>query len=266
MKKRIALLATVVCLACNSLPQVKVDEGTEVPLILLTELSSGGSEKGKDVAFMVSADVVSSDNRVLIPKGAIAYGKVEWSRAAGAISKFLNEPARLAVTIDRTVAVDGKTVMLKATKNNEPFHFTGDNTGIDRASDELEKILADEETKKSLQKMLEGLSGADMGDSKIISMLAERLNLGSMRKLADTNSLNDLIGALKGIAAGEIARVATGQATLVIEAIAELAGIRKTVGDRISGLFKGRNIKAFPGTPVTAYVAKEVLIDAPAPK
>jgi hypothetical protein len=158
-------------------------------------------------------------------------------------------------------------VLLKGSKSDDDrYHFTGDNTGFERASDELEKILADEASKKSLQQMLEGLAGIDMGDSKIVTMLAERLNLGSMKKLAETNSLNDLVGALKGIAAGELTRIATGQTTLVIEAIAELAGIRKTVGDRISGLFKGRNIKAFPGTPVTAYVAKETMIDAPEPK
>jgi hypothetical protein len=52
----------------------------------------------------------------------------------------------------------------------------------------------------------------------------------------------------------------------VIDAISELAGLRKSVGDRISGLFKGRNIKAYPGTPVTAYVAEKKMVDAPSAK
>ena len=266
--KRTAALLLLACLACESLPQAEIKVGTEVPLILLTELSSGGSDHGAEVAFMVSKDVISDDNRVLIPRGAIAYGRVAWSRAAGAISKFLNEPARLSVSIDRTVSVDGKTVYLKATntKDNEPLHFTGENTGIERASDELEKILADEASKKALENMLGGLAGKDMGSNDIIAALAARLNLSATKQLAEANSLKDLVGVLKGIAAGQVTRVATGHAILVIDSIGELAGIRKSVGDRISGLFKGRNIKAFPGTPVTAYVAEKLMVDAPSPR
>jgi hypothetical protein len=268
IQERCAALLVLFCLACESMPQAEIKAGTEVPLILLTELSSGGSEQGKEVAFMVTKDVMSEDNRVLIPRGAIAYGRVAWSRSAGAVSKFLNEPARLAVSIDRTVASDGKTVYLQATKSpdHDPLHFTGENTGVERASDELEKILADEASKKALAAMLEGLSGKDMGSSDIIAALASKLNLSAMKQLADANSLNDLAYVLKGIAQGQVTRVATGHALLVIDAISELAGIRKSVGDRISGLFKGRNIKAFPGTPVTAYVAEKLLVDAPSPK
>jgi hypothetical protein len=211
---------------------------------------------------------MSDDNRVLVPRGAVAYGRVAWSRAAGAVSKFLNEPARLAISIDRTVSTDGKTVYLRATntKDNEPFHFTGENTGVERASEELEKVLADETSKKALEEMLGGLSGKDMGSSDIIAALAGRLNLNATKQLAEANSLKDLVGVLKGIAAGQVTRVATGHALLIIDSIGELAGIRKSVGDRISGLFKGRNIKAFPGTPVTAYVAEKQLVDAPSAK
>lgn len=268
--KRISLLSLVVlaCLACNSLPRVEVPAGTEVPLILLTEISSGGSAQGMEVAFMVSDDVMSPDKRVLIPKGAIAYGRVSWSRVAGAVSQFLNEPARLAVTIDRTVSIDGKTVLLEATKSKdgEPFHFTRENTETSRANEQLERVLSDNEAKKALEKMLNGLLGEEMGDADKVSDLAEKLNLRSTKKLADEQSLGDLEGVLKSINAGDVARIATGHASLVIEAIAELAGVKKTVGDRISGLFKGRNIKAFPGTPVTAYVTEPVLVKAPAPK
>jgi len=266
MFRKAILLAVVACIACNSVPPAKLEIGTEVPLILLTELSSGGSAKGTETAFMVTDDVLSPDSRVLIPKGAIAYGKVEWSRAAGAISQFLNEPARLAVSIDRTVSVDGQTISLKAARDGESYHFTRENTIASVAGDKLNKLLEDENAKKSLQQLLDGLSGSDMGDPNSIADLADALGLKSTSELARTNSINDLKDVLKGISAGEVARIATGQSTLVIEAIAELAGLRKAVGDRISGLFKGRNIKAFPGTPITAYVAKVALIEAPQAK
>ncbi|MDQ2986796.1 MAG: hypothetical protein M3R13_08760 [Armatimonadota bacterium] len=245
--------------ASNAFGQTDPDSAIAVPMILLTEVSSGGAPQGKEIAFMVTQDVTSADNSIVIPRGAIAYGKVVWSRSAGAISKFLNEPARLAVAIDRTVTADGKTIHLQATNSKEgkPLQFTGENTRVDVASDELKKILADESSKKALQQMLEVFSGSDMGSAGIVAGLAKRLNLSSMFQLAEARSLGDLVSVFKGIAAGQIARVGVGEAGLVIGAITELAGLRRSVGNLISGLFKGRNIRAFPGTPVVAYVRRD---------
>ena len=229
---------------------------TEVPLLLLTELSSGGSGEGQRVAFMVTKDVTGADAAVIVPKGSIAYGKVVWSRSAGAISKFLNEPARLAISIDSTSAADGSPIALVASGADEKgvFHLTGGNTGIERASNAIEEVLADPDAKKALEVMLGGLIGNEMGGNDVVKLLANRLSLSSIAKLVDANSLGDLVGAFKSIASGELKRIGSAHAGLVIEAIAELSGLRKSVGDRISGLFKGRNIRAFPGTPVVAYI------------
>lgn len=242
--------------AANAFAQTDPDSAIAVPMILLTEISSGGAPQGKEIAFMVTQDVTSAGNSIVIPRGAIAYGKVVWSRSAGAISKFLNEPARLAVTIDRTVTADGKTIQLQATnsKDAKPLQFTGENTNTEAASDELKKILADETSKKALQQMLDVFSGEDMGDAGIVAGLAKRLNLTSMFQLAEARSLGDLVSVFKGVAGGQLTRVTVGQAGLVVSAITELAGLRRSVGGLISGLFKGRNIRAFPGTPVVAYI------------
>lgn len=254
------LAASMIAAVCvnSSAQDAPVAADVEVPLILLTELSSGGTGKGSKVAFMVTQDVHSSDGTLVIPRGAIAYGTVTWSRSAGMISKFLNEPARLAVAIESTVSADGKVVPLQFNKSDakEALRFTGANTGIERASEELEKVLADAEAKKALANMLEGLLGKQMGSDDIVAILAARLQLSSLKQMAEARSLGDIIGVFKGIATGEITRIATAHTGLVVDAISELTGLRRSVGDRISGLFKGRNIRAYPGTPVKAYIRR----------
>jgi hypothetical protein len=229
---------------------------TEVPLLLLTELSSGGSDEGKRIAFLVTQDVKGANDNVLIPKGSIAYGKVVWSRAAGAVSKFLNEPARLAISLETVAGADDKPITLVANGADEKgvFHFHGGNTGIQRASDAVEEVLNDPEAKKALEAMLGGLIGKEMGSNEVVALLAKRLSLANIAKLIEVNSLGDLVGTFKSIAAGEITRIGTAHAGLVIEAITELTGLRKSVGDRIAGLFKGRNIRAYPGTPIVAII------------
>ena len=104
--------------------------------------------------------------------------------------------------------------------------------------------------------MLGGLIGDEMGSDDVVSALAARLNLSGLKQLADARSLGDLVGVFKGIAVGQVTRVASGHVLTVIDAVSELAGLRRSVGNRISGLFKGRNIRAFPGTPVTAFIIR----------
>jgi hypothetical protein len=50
----VALLAV----GCGGEPKVaRLDKGTEVPLILMQQLSAGGSQVGEEVAFMLTEDL-----------------------------------------------------------------------------------------------------------------------------------------------------------------------------------------------------------------
>ena len=249
---RNAALAAAALIPIIAVAQEKV----EVPLLLLTELSSGGSEEGKRVAFLVTADVAGADGKVIVPKGAVAYGKVVWSRASGAISKFLNEPARLAINLETVAGVEDKPLALTPVGADAKgvLHLNDENTGIQRASEAVEEVLADPDSKKALEAMLGGLIGKEMGANDVVALLAKRLSLTNIAKLIEVNSLSDLVGTFKSIAAGEITRIGTAHTGIVLEAITELTGLRKSVGDRIAGLFKGRNIRAYPGTPIKATI------------
>ncbi|MDQ2986366.1 MAG: hypothetical protein M3R13_06540 [Armatimonadota bacterium] len=269
MRPAFILFTALLCVGCAPPePPATLEEGTELQLMLLTELASGEAKLGEEIALLVTENVTSIDNRILIPRGAVAYGRVAWSRSAGALSKFVNEPARLAINIDRTTGIDGKTVFLRAKKveDGEPFHLTGSNTGTIRASAALTKYLEDPEARKAIESLLSGLKGGEMGSSESIAKIAEDLELKSTEQLAKQHSLKDLEYTIGRISTGDLTRVATGDPTVVIEAITELAGLRFAVGDRISGIFKGRNIRAYPGTPLRAYVAQTKEVDAPAAK
>jgi hypothetical protein len=239
-----ALLATAALAQSNN----------EISLLLLTELSAGGSPEGKRVAFLVTEDF--SANGATVPKGSIAYGNVHWSRSAGALSGLFNEPARLAIKLDSVAGTDGKPIALTpvGASKDGVFHFHGGNTGIERASDAIEEVLNDASAKEALEVMLGGLIGKEMGSNEVVALLAKRLSLTHIAKLVEVNSLGDLVGTFKSIAAGEITRIGTAHAGIVIEAITELTGLRKSVGDRIAGLFRGRTIRAYPGTPIKATV------------
>jgi hypothetical protein len=244
---------------CGGEPKVaRLDKGTEVPLILMQQLSAGGSQVGEEVAFMLTEDLKAADGSVLVPRGAIAYGRVSWSRSAGALSKITNEPPRLAITVDRTTSIDKRTVLLEVTEDGEPYQFSQKNTSPIRASAGIDQALKDDQTKSELERLFRAFEGDSMGDERVIRELAEKLGLKSTEKMAREHSIRDIESIVKQIVQGEATRVVGGQTTLIIDTIAELAGLRFSVGDRIAGVFRGPTIHAYPGTPVTAYVAEDM--------
>jgi hypothetical protein len=251
------LLALLVSCAPETTLTARLEKGEEVELILMQQLSAGGSKEGEEVAFMVTEDV-ASNGHVLIPRGAIAYGRVNWSRSAGALSKITNEPPRLAVTIDRTTSIDKRTVMLQANEDGEPFHFSGKNTSPSQASAMLDQTLQDEQTKQQVERLFKAFEGGSIGDERVVRELAEKLGLESTEKMARDHSIKDIESVFNQILQGEATRVVGGETTLLIDTIAEIAGLRFSVGDRIAGIFRGPTIHAYPGTPVTAYVAEPI--------
>ncbi|MEO7453589.1 MAG: hypothetical protein ABIV13_02365, partial [Fimbriimonadales bacterium] len=195
---------------------------------------------------------------VLVPRGAIAYGRVNWSRSAGALSKITNEPPRLAVTIDRTTSIDNRTVMLQATKDGEPFHFSRENTKPFSTSTFVGDVLKDTQTKEQIERLFKAFEGGSMGDERVIRELAEKLRMESTQKMAKDHSIGDIEGIIKQVIDGGATRIVGGQTALIIDTIAEVAGLRFTVGDRIAGVFRGPTVHAYPGTPITAYIAESI--------
>jgi hypothetical protein len=146
----------------------------------------------------------------------------------------------------------------RATKDGEPFHFSGKNTKPIATSNFVDDVLNDAETKEQIERLFKAFEGESMGDERVIRELAEKLRMENTQKMAKDHSINDIEGIIKQVIDGGATRIVGGQTALMIDTIAEIAGLRFSVGDRIAGVFRGPTIHAYPGTPVTAYVAESI--------
>lgn len=248
---------------------VAIAAGAPVRLILLRKLDSGGSDVGASVPLMVAEDVRSPDGTLLIRRGAPAEGSVGLSRAAGALSALVNTPARLAVRIERTWAVDGTEVPLCAQIDDPEagYAFTRENTGTIGGGVDLDKVWAKDAAQPILQRLSENLEegrSVDLSDPEVQRTLrdvARELDLDATARLLQDGELqraDDLLAQVRK--GGTAAALINGAALPTIGAAIELANLAGNVGSRLGGIFKGRNIRAHVGTQVPATVRSQVQV------
>jgi hypothetical protein len=91
---------------------VKLSERAGVRVRLLETLVSGSKKKGEEVRLEVVDDVLGPNREVLIARGTPAVGTIQRSSGRG----MLGKPGKLEFTIDKTHAVDGTRVPLRATE------------------------------------------------------------------------------------------------------------------------------------------------------
>jgi hypothetical protein len=245
--------------------RVALAAGTRVPLLLLQTLESGQVEEGTDVAFLVGEDVKDAQGNVLISKGSPAQGRVTWSRREEMLGGLMNRPARLKVQLLATVATDGQAVDLAAAPDQpeEPYEFNRGNTGRTAAMQQLETIAQDAENAAVLQAMENLVEGkesvllAEQESRERLAKIGRELQLPALAGLAQQNEVGkvkSLLERLRG--AGPITAVAKhiDSADPAMAAVLEWTGVASAVSSRLQGLTHGRNIKAYVGTPVDAYV------------
>lgn len=253
---------------------VTLRAGTPVSLVLMTPLESGGTPEGSVVAFMVADDVRDEAGNVLIPKGSPAQGEVSWSRREEMLGGLTNRPARLKVALKATVDAAGQPVDLCAdtAKPEEPYELNRGNTGTQGAAASLDALMQDDQDKAVIEALSQTLDGADNAlleadDSRQrLSRIAEKLNMPSLQSLAQQNQLGKAKNLLNQMRrtdpVNEVARHMTSDAP-ALAALLEWTGVSTAVQGRLEGLTHGRNIKAYLGTPVTAFVAKDGTVTVP---
>jgi len=251
-----------------------LSKGTEVPLILLRPIEAGGSREGLLVPFMVSADVTDEAGHVLIPKGTVAEGEVTWSRSEGTLSGLMNQPARLAVRFNRTRGAGGESVHLCAEidKPDEAFQFTRENTGLAARFDgpTLDEALSETVAKSLSEFFASGDPSRLEAETEARKWLIEATKapgLESARAFLDPDAperaqADDLKRVVKHLQDGTITKLAAPELMLAANALSELGRLASSVDRSLSAKLKGRTIKAYAGTPVTARVADEVKVKA----
>ncbi len=278
-----ATLLAVALVGCSSkapdpekpLKTARLAEGARVELLLLRQLSAGGSKKDTAVPFQVAKDVVDGAGNVVIRQGTIAEGKVVWSRSEGTLSGMLGQPARLAVKFEATQAVDGIKVSLcaSAEKPDDPYHFTQKNTGKPWERKDFDKVAESEGRQmleafaSSLNQYLETGEGglADGHYREWLQRIAQDPGMEALRRYVDSNALDkreesELGSVLRDISAGRLDRISGGEAMLAFSALTQLSRVVQAAEHSLSRRLKGRTIKAYIGTPASAYVSSEVTV------
>jgi hypothetical protein len=248
--------------------RVTLPRGTKVSLILLKQLESGGSRQGEEVPLLVVEDVKDEKGRILIAKGTEAQGKVTWSRKSSAFTELVNQPARLAISIDETKAVDGGAVKLTANLEDEEgaeFGLNRSNTRREEASAQLQEVFKDDSARQALEEVLKMMDESQRADLQSlnanISTLTDRLSLPNTQNLARQGELGKIADLLSQLRRGSVAAdLLTGGSGMTLGAVMELADLTRRAGGSLFNMFKGRNIKAYIGTPLEAFVAEDVVV------
>lgn len=247
--------------------RLQIPAGTQVKLVLLRQLESGKSKQDDNVPFAVAADVKDAQGRVLIPKGSYATASVVASRGEGAISAaILNEPARLSIKFEKLYLSDGRTFSLAANRDkpDEPLQLTRDNTSPDsNDGPDVEALVKGEAQKAALETLTqsfeEGRLEIPADRQAELEALLQSARLPATDELIKQGKLGDalsMIDRLKDAKTIDLLVSGASPATigLALEAVSEMAKLGGRGVDYLKGRFKGRNIRALPGSEFEAVV------------
>lgn len=265
---------TEAAIAEPELAPVMVPSGTEVRMLLLQSVSSGGSQVGSKVQFVVADDVVI-DGEVVVPLGSMAYGVVERSRGSTAATTMINQPARLDIRIEELVRVDGERVAL-AVDIEEPQVALDMREVRRRTAEPLrgEFVRAEEDALRMLAQALDSGKGFDglLEDvnREALSSAAQKLGYRSLQELAQPRTsgqdefvkLIDLLDQAQSAMANPII---PSEAILMLRAVEEISRFAGGIDRWLRGTFKGRNISHPVGTEITVHIAEDVMLK-PIPK
>lgn len=260
---------------------VKIDAGTPVPLMLLTEMAAGSTDVGSKALFMVADDVKDGAGNIVLKRGSLAEGEVVWSRSEGMLSGIVNQPARLAVKLGSVNAADGTEIPMRAekeAKEDEPYQFNRENTAGQKLDAELDKLAeANQDTLKNLSEGLESyLATGDPSkleaSADVKSALDRLLHSGDLegaRKSLDpkdqgASDLRTLSGVIGKLKEGSVSAVAASEVLLAVSALEELGKLAGSAEKSLGRIFRGRTLKAHVGTRLKAYCAKDATITVPA--
>jgi hypothetical protein len=245
--------------------------GTRIPAMLMKQLESGIDEEGSEVPMVVTEDIKDSAGHVVIPKGTPMQGRVTWSRREGTLDGMFNRPARLNFAIETTVAADGQAVDVCADPKDPKaaFELNRANTGTAGAAETLEAVSRDERDEKVLVAMQQLFENGDARELESeqgrerLRAIAQKLNLPGLQSVAQQNDLGKIKGLLDNLRKGSsLSRLSPAalDGPMTFTAIMEMAQVARQVNDRMNKASHGRNIKAYIGTPVTAYVARPLKV------
>ena len=134
--KRLFAVAILLCIlvlpeaAYSGKNDIVIERGAEVLVKIMERLKSNKAQVGQTIRFVVERGVRNEDGFVLIPDGALAYGKVTKVAKAG----FFGAGGKLGISIDSVEAYNGKNIQLSSSQENEGENVTAWGAGIFRGT------------------------------------------------------------------------------------------------------------------------------------
>ncbi|MCW5936131.1 MAG: hypothetical protein KIT11_02345 [Fimbriimonadaceae bacterium] len=243
-----------------------LEEGADVPLLLLTPLTSGGSKVGDEVKLVVRDNVKSKDGHTVIAQGTLVEGKVARSRGGTVASALGNQPARLVVELGSVQTVDGQKLALSSGQGEgqAEYEFTASNTRLDQDTADIQALVNDPEARDYLLALVKGETPQGKEPDQKLKKIAEKHGLGRTEKLIQKQGRNEGSGtwadAIKGLQSGNVGSLAGVDLVLAAQAAGEIGDLVGSVDKTLRGTFKGSNIKASVGTTVHAKVADDATV------
>ncbi len=273
MRRMLGLSLLIAIAGCTAQEPVKqqaltLPAGTTIPLVLAKDLRAGDAKEGEYVPFIVATDVKVGD-KVAVPKGTLAQGKVVWSRSEGTLSGLMNQPARLEVKLETLKLASGEVaIACDPKKPDEPYAFTRENTGKPSADetklDELLKTEMNLRLAEKLNQVFEGKSPdfSTQESQEALTAIANEMGLNDTRRLLSEGKSNvgQITSTIERLQRGDLSGIATGDLSLSLGAVMELANLVGGLGDRVSRALKGRTIHAYPGTKIEAYLVTSATV------
>lgn len=233
---------------------VTLRAGTPIHLVLLDELTSGGSEKGLEVHLATNEPLDG------IPVMTPAIGHVSESRTEGTLGGLFNQPARLKLEFESLRLPDGTALPISADPAEaKEYEFNRANTGRPGDDDGAPSPSVDQAEEAVRELVTKGESGGL--DANQVTELAQRMRMSETAKLAQDGRLDDAKTLLRQVRGGRAASLAN--AVPVAAAALELVNLAGDVGRKVGRQLGGRNIRAYPGTKVDVYLLQDATITLP---
>ncbi len=258
-------------------PPTVAKDGTKIDLLLMTPLDSGHSEPGTQVKLIVNSDIKGSNGKTLIKQGSIALGEVTESREGTLVGSLTNKPSRLRIKFDSVKMVTGKSVKLRDIDPQKDYEFTQKNTSLENKVEPL-GIMSDEQARGLVVTMAQNLAQGKSTDPKDqlqidtqLSALANKYGLKDTQKFlksreSEKSGSSDLMEIMKKAQMGDVKGLTGVDILLAARSANEILELGASLDKSLRGIFKGSNIHAKFGTPVTAYLGEDVSEKIKTPK
>lgn len=246
-------------------PLSPIPKGAPIHVMLLREISSGGSNVGDLVPFVVTDDVKVGDE-TLLAEGAMIFGKISQARGEGALSAPLfDRPARLCIRFEDGRDRERRKIPIWPTpEGGGELQITREMTVVDHSPEEDRAFMLameNPQTKPIMERLRKLFTdkAVSLSEKEAQVLAAHNIPIPFVQAAIRAGPYGIVKGFIADLKRGRPIEAvlgltpATRPALLAVRAVRELGRLSGGIGGYLGGWLKGRNIVARPGVEITVY-------------